>query len=87
MFRSSDFRLISLRAFTAVKPLLDDQKMGVKQVWGDRGLASKVNSAMLKRREIGDGFCPRNVANYQPNSQVKKASALDSSGGPPPKRG
>ena len=42
--------------------LLDDQKMGVKQVWGDRGLASKVNSAMLKRREIGDGFCPRDVA-------------------------
>jgi hypothetical protein len=33
----------------------------VKQVWGDRGLASKVNSAMLERREIGDGFCPRDV--------------------------
>ena len=30
-------------------------------MWGDRGLTSKVNSAMLERRQIGDGFCPRDV--------------------------
>jgi hypothetical protein len=52
----------STLATPALIRLLDDQKMGVKQVWGDRGLASKVNSAMLKRREIGDGFCPRDVS-------------------------
>ncbi len=45
----------------ALERLLDDQKLVVKQVWGDRGLTSKVNSAMLARREIGDGFCPRDV--------------------------
>jgi hypothetical protein len=48
-------------ATPALVRLLDDQKLVVKQVWGDRGLASKVNSAMLERREIGDGFCPRDV--------------------------
>ncbi len=31
-------------------------------MWGDRGLTSKLNSAMLERREIGEGFCPRDVA-------------------------
>ena len=45
----------------ALERLLDEQKLEVKQVWGDRGLTSKVNSAMLDRREIGDGFCPRDV--------------------------
>ncbi len=45
----------------ALERLLDEQKLKVKQVWGDRGLASKVNSAMLDRREIGNGLCPRDV--------------------------
>jgi hypothetical protein len=45
----------------ALERLLDDQNLVVKQVWGDRGLASKFNSAMLERREICDGFCPRDV--------------------------
>lgn len=39
--------------------LLDNQKLKVKQGWGDRGLTSNINSAMLARRKIGDGFCPR----------------------------
>ncbi len=46
----------------ALKRLVDDQRLDVKQVWGDRGLTSKVNSAMLERRKIGDGFCPRDVS-------------------------
>ena len=41
---------------------MDDQKLDVKQVWGDRGLTSKMNSTMLQRRNIGDGFCPRDVS-------------------------
>ncbi len=45
----------------ALERLLDKQKLKVKQVWGDRGLASKVNSTMLDRREIGNGMCPRDV--------------------------
>ena len=51
----------STLAKPALERLLDEQKLEVKQVWGDRGLTSKVNSAMLDRREIGDGFCPRDV--------------------------
>ena len=46
----------------AIKRLLDDQKMDIKNVWGDRGLTSKANSVMLASREIRDGFCPRNVS-------------------------
>ena len=46
----------------ALKRLVDDQGLEVKQVWGDRGLTSQVNSAMLERRKIGDGFCPRDVS-------------------------
>ena len=51
----------STLAKPALERLLDDQKLEVKQVWGDRGLTSKVNSAMLERRKVGDGFCPRDV--------------------------
>ena len=51
----------STMAKPALERLLDEQKLNVKQVWGDRGLASKVNSSMLDRREIGNGFCPRDV--------------------------
>jgi hypothetical protein len=46
----------------ALKRLVDDQKMAVKNVWGDRGLASKLNSTMLDRREIRNGLCPRDVS-------------------------
>lgn len=51
----------STLAKPALERLLDDQELIVRQVWGDRGLTSKVNSAMLERRKIGDGFCPRDV--------------------------
>ena len=52
----------STLAKPAIKRLVDDQKLDVKQVWGDRGLTSKMNSTMLQRRNIGDGFCPRDVS-------------------------
>jgi hypothetical protein len=52
----------STLAKPAIMRLVDDRKLDVKQVWGDRGLTSKINSAMLQRREIGDGFCPRDVS-------------------------
>ena len=52
----------STPARPAIKRLVDDQKLEVKQVWGDRGLTSTANSAMLERRKIGDGFCPRDVS-------------------------
>ncbi len=46
----------------AIQRLADEQKLDVKQVWGDRGLSSKPNGAMLEKRGIGNGLCPRNVA-------------------------
>ncbi|MFU8894687.1 MAG: hypothetical protein ACNA8L_13785 [Luteolibacter sp.] len=46
----------------AIERLVEERKLEVKQVWGDRGLASKANTAMLNRRDIGDGMCPREVA-------------------------
>jgi len=46
----------------ALKRLVDDQKMDIKNVWGDRGLASKLNSAMLERRGVRNGLCPRDVS-------------------------
>lgn len=46
----------------AIKRLVDEQKMEVKNAWGDRGLTSKANSVMLERRGIRDGFCPRDVS-------------------------
>jgi hypothetical protein len=46
----------------ALKRLVDDQNIDVKNVWGDRGLASKLNSAMLERREIRNGICARSVS-------------------------
>ncbi len=52
----------STLANPALKRLVDDQKIAVKNVWGDRGLASKLNSAMLERREIRNGLCPRDVS-------------------------
>ena len=51
----------STLATPALGRLLDEQKRNVKQAWGDRGLTSKVNSAMLDWREIGNGLCPRDV--------------------------
>jgi hypothetical protein len=46
----------------ALERLIDQQQHTIGQVWGDRGLASKPNAAMLEKRGIGNGLCPRNVS-------------------------
>ncbi len=46
----------------ALDRLIDQQRHAVSRVWGDRGLASKSNTAMLEKRSVGNGLCPRNVA-------------------------
>jgi len=43
----------------AIVRLIDEQQHSVAKVWGDRGLASKVNTDMLEKRGIGNGLCPR----------------------------
>jgi hypothetical protein len=53
----SDSKLVK----PAIEHLVDEIGLDVKRVWGDRGLASKPNSAMLENRGIVDGLCPRNV--------------------------
>jgi hypothetical protein len=45
----------------ALERLIDQQNHAISQVWGDRGLASKPNTALLEKRGIGNGLCPRNV--------------------------
>ena len=46
----------------ALQRLVEGQGLAIAKVWGDRGLASQDNSAMLARRGIGDGLCPRDPA-------------------------
>lgn len=46
----------------AIGRLVDVQHLGIKRVWGDRGLASEDNDRMLAERGIGSGLCPRDVA-------------------------
>lgn len=46
----------------AIERLVDRQQLAIGNVWGDRGLASKPNSALLEKRGIGNGLCPRNVS-------------------------
>lgn len=46
----------------AIERLVDSQQLAIGNVWGDRGLTSKPNTAMLGNRGIGNGLCPRNVA-------------------------
>ncbi|MGB6221741.1 hypothetical protein [Haloferula sp.] len=45
----------------AIERLMDHQQFAISKVWGDRGLASKPNTAMLDQRGIGNGLCPRDV--------------------------
>lgn len=45
----------------ALQRLVDGQGLPVAKVWGDRGLASQDNAAMLAGRGIGDGLCPRDA--------------------------
>lgn len=46
----------------AIERLVDAQQLAIGNVWGDRGLASKPNTALLEKRAIGNGLCPRNVS-------------------------
>ena len=46
----------------AIERLADRQQLAIGNVWGDRGLASKPNTALLEKRGIGNGLCPRNVS-------------------------
>lgn len=45
----------------ALQRLVEGQGLAIAKVWGDRGLASQDNSAMLAHRQIGDGLCPRDA--------------------------
>jgi hypothetical protein len=45
----------------AIERLIDTQQLAIGTVWGDRGLASKPNTALLEKRGIGNGLCPRKV--------------------------
>jgi hypothetical protein len=46
----------------AIERLVDRQQLAIVNVWGDRGLASKANTALLGKRDIGNGLCPRSVS-------------------------
>ena len=46
----------------AIERLVDAQQLAIGNVWGDRGLASKPNTALLEKRGMGNGLCPRNVS-------------------------
>jgi len=46
----------------AIERLIDQQQHPIARVWGDRGLASKANAALLENRGLGNGLCPRNVS-------------------------
>lgn len=46
----------------ALERLVGQQQLPISNVWGDRGLASKPNTALLEKRGICNGLCPRNVS-------------------------
>ena len=46
----------------SIQRLVTKQCLGIKNAWGDRGLASKTNTKMLEDLGIRDGLCPRDVA-------------------------
>lgn len=46
----------------AILRLTETQGLDLKHAWGDRGLFSKANKAMLEERGIRSGLCPRDVA-------------------------
>jgi IS5 family transposase len=46
----------------ALERLVDAQQLAIGNIWGDRGLASKPNTALLEKLGIGNGLCPRNVS-------------------------
>jgi len=49
----------------AVKRLREQMKLDVKQVWGDRGLSSRMNEKELAILNVKSGLCPRNPAELQ----------------------
>ncbi len=51
----TDTRLVE----PAIQRMVDEQKLPVAAVWGDRGLHSGKNEAMLEARGIKSGLCPR----------------------------
>lgn len=46
----------------ALRRLVDEQGLAVKNAWGDRGLFSKANEKLLESRGIRSGLCPRDPA-------------------------
>lgn len=46
----------------AIARLVDAQQLAIGNVWGDRGLASKPNTALLEKLGMGNSLCPRNVS-------------------------
>jgi hypothetical protein len=49
----------------AVERMREQMKLDVKQVWGDRGLASRKNEKALAKLDVKSGLCPRNPAELQ----------------------
>lgn len=49
----------------AIERLRKIQDLPVKKVWGDRGLSSASNTKALKKQDIYDGLCPKNVQELQ----------------------
>jgi hypothetical protein len=45
----------------AITPLVEEQSLAVERVWGDRGLHSAANEALLESKGIYSGLCPRDV--------------------------
>lgn len=45
----------------AITRLVQEQSLRITSVWGDRGLHSAENEAILQTHEINSGLCPRDV--------------------------
>lgn len=45
----------------AIARLVREQKLPIKNVWGDRGLQSLANEKHLQQESIRSGLCPRNI--------------------------
>ena len=45
----------------AINRLIEEQKLPIKSIWGDRGLHSACNEKLLGQKNIRSGLCPRDV--------------------------
>lgn len=45
----------------AIKRLVREQKLPIKNIWGDRGLHSQANEKHLEAENIRSGLCPSNI--------------------------